>query len=57
MSIRVIGTLIVLAALALIIFLVLKRGGSGQNRGKRPPTPPGPYENDKDNAGGKGQTP
>lgn len=53
MSIRVIATLIVLAGLGLAIFLVLK-WASGQNKAKRPPTPPGPYENEENDKNGEG---
>lgn len=56
MSIEVIATGIILVAFALIVYFVLREAG-GRKKGPPPPAPPGPYENDKDNVGGKGQTP
>jgi hypothetical protein len=51
-SIEIIATGIILVAFALIVYFVLKQAG-GRKKVPPPPTPPGPYENDKDNAGGK----
>jgi hypothetical protein len=52
-SIEVIVTGIVLVGVALVIFFVLKRV-FGRKKVPPPPTPPGPYENDKDDESGEG---
>jgi len=44
---------IILVGLALVIFFVLKRV-FGHKRTPPPPTPPGPYENDKNEKSGDG---
>ena len=44
---------IILVGLALVIFFVLKRV-LGRKRTPPPPTPPGPYENEKNDRSGEG---
>lgn len=53
MSIERVITGIILVGLALVIFFVLKRV-FGRKRTPPPPTPPGPYENKKDDGSGDG---
>ena len=53
MSIEGIVTGIVLVGVALVVFSVLKRR-FGRKKLPPPPTPPGPYENDKDDKSGDG---
>jgi hypothetical protein len=53
MSIESIVTGIVLVGVALVVFYVFKRR-FGRKRVPPPSTPPGPYENDKDDKSGDG---
>lgn len=53
MSIECIVTGIIVAGVALAIFFVLKRV-FGRKRTPQPPTPPGPYNNEKNDRGGGG---
>ena len=56
MNIECIVTGIILVGVALVIFFVLKRR-FGRKRTPQPPTPPGPYENEKNDRSGGGGLP